>query len=191
VILELGKTFISRQIFHQHWYTCPIALIVLRNSEHKFLWLLSQPFPLLRFNLFAINKTSAIQLWIALRYKHFPPQTENIYLWISFALRPFAHRKRTTGLCSSVLYFSSTVVIFDYLNQPLNMRMRVCYVDCHEAGLCCYLVTHIKTYYVRYSCFTSIFELFTDSPSYFKAQLLVNNWGQTAYQIQNILLIRK
>jgi hypothetical protein len=32
---------------------------------------------------------------------------------------------------------------FDYWNQPLNMCMRVCYLDCHEAGLCCYLVIHI------------------------------------------------
>jgi hypothetical protein len=33
---------------------------------------------------------------------------------------------------------------FDYWSQPLNMRMRVCYIDSHEAGLCCYLVTHIE-----------------------------------------------
>jgi hypothetical protein len=33
---------------------------------------------------------------------------------------------------------------FDYWNQPLNMRMRVCYLYCHEAGLYCYLVIHIK-----------------------------------------------
>jgi hypothetical protein len=32
---------------------------------------------------------------------------------------------------------------FDYWNQPLNMRMRICYLDWHEAGLCCYLVIHI------------------------------------------------
>jgi hypothetical protein len=32
---------------------------------------------------------------------------------------------------------------FDYGHQPLNMRMRVCYLDCHEGGLCCYLVIHI------------------------------------------------
>jgi hypothetical protein len=32
---------------------------------------------------------------------------------------------------------------FGYLNQPLNMRMRVCYQDFHEAGLCCCLVIHI------------------------------------------------
>jgi hypothetical protein len=31
---------------------------------------------------------------------------------------------------------------FDYWNQPLNMR--VCYLDCHETGLCCYLVIHIE-----------------------------------------------
>jgi hypothetical protein len=26
---------------------------------------------------------------------------------------------------------------FDYWKQPLKMRMLVCYLDCHEAGLCC------------------------------------------------------
>jgi hypothetical protein len=24
------------------------------------------------------------------------------------------------------------------------MRMRICYLDCHEAGLCCYLVIHTE-----------------------------------------------
>jgi hypothetical protein len=33
---------------------------------------------------------------------------------------------------------------FDYWNQPLNMCTRVCYLDCHEAGLCWYLVIHIE-----------------------------------------------
>jgi hypothetical protein len=33
---------------------------------------------------------------------------------------------------------------FDYWNQPLNMLMRVCYLDCHEVGLSCYLVIHIE-----------------------------------------------
>jgi hypothetical protein len=32
---------------------------------------------------------------------------------------------------------------FYYWNQPLNMLMRVCYLDWHEVGLCCYLVIHI------------------------------------------------
>jgi hypothetical protein len=33
---------------------------------------------------------------------------------------------------------------FDYWNQPLNMRMRVCYLDYHEVGLCCYLVLYTE-----------------------------------------------
>jgi hypothetical protein len=33
---------------------------------------------------------------------------------------------------------------FDYWNQPLNMCTRICYLDCHEAGLCCYILTHIE-----------------------------------------------
>jgi hypothetical protein len=33
---------------------------------------------------------------------------------------------------------------FDNWNQPLNMRMRVCYLYCHETGLCCYLLIHIE-----------------------------------------------
>jgi hypothetical protein len=46
------------------------------------------------------------------------------------------------------LLFGSTSLklgrYFDYWNQPMNMRMAVCYLDCHEAGLCCYLVIHIE-----------------------------------------------
>jgi hypothetical protein len=33
---------------------------------------------------------------------------------------------------------------FEYWNQPLNMLMRVCYLDCHEAELCCCLVIHTE-----------------------------------------------
>jgi hypothetical protein len=36
-------------------------------------WLLSQPLPRLRFNLFVISETFATQLWTALRDKHYPP----------------------------------------------------------------------------------------------------------------------
>jgi hypothetical protein len=45
------------------------------------------------------------------------------------------------------LSFDSTLLKhgrhFDYWNQFLNMRMCVCYLDCHEAGLCCYLMIYI------------------------------------------------
>jgi hypothetical protein len=33
---------------------------------------------------------------------------------------------------------------FNYWNQPLIICMFLCYLDCHEAGLCCYLVIHIE-----------------------------------------------
>jgi hypothetical protein len=49
---------------------------------------------------------------------------------------------------------------FDYWNQSLTTGMCVCYLDCYEARLCCYLVI----YSVHYSCFTSICDLFTNSP---------------------------
>jgi hypothetical protein len=45
------------------------------------------------------------------------------------------------------LLFGSTLLMndrhFDYWNQPLNMRMRFCYLDCHEGGLSRYLMVHI------------------------------------------------
>jgi hypothetical protein len=47
-----------------------------------------------------------------------------------------------------MLPFDSTLLkhcrYFDYWNQPLIMRMRVYYLDCYEAGLCCYLVIHTE-----------------------------------------------
>jgi hypothetical protein len=33
---------------------------------------------------------------------------------------------------------------FDCWSQPLSICMPVCYLDCHEAGLCCYLVIYIE-----------------------------------------------
>jgi hypothetical protein len=143
---NLEKTFISRYILQQHWYTCPIALPVRRNPQRRSL-------------LTAVSATSApgaassatferpwdnfwIQFWTALRYKTFPPQTGHICLRISFAMSPFTHKKKHNRM----LLFGITLLKhdrhFDYWNQPLNMC--VCYLDCHETGLCCYLVTHIE-----------------------------------------------
>jgi hypothetical protein len=47
-----------------------------------------------------------------------------------------------------VLVFGSTLLKHshhsDYWNQPLNMCMYICCLDCLEAGLYCYLVIHIE-----------------------------------------------
>jgi hypothetical protein len=70
-----------------------------------------------------------------------------------------------------MLLFSVTLLKhgrhFDYWNQLLNTRMLVYYLRCHNAGLCCYLVMHIENLLRPLHCFTSICDLFTDSPSFF------------------------
>jgi hypothetical protein len=53
---------------------------------------------------------------------------------------------------------------FDYWNQLLNMRMRVCYLGCHETGLWCYLVAHIENVFRPLQL--SYCDLFTNSESY-------------------------
>jgi hypothetical protein len=83
------------------------------------------------------------QLLTALCNKHFPQETGNISLWISFALSPFAHKKKAHN---RIMLFSNTLLKhchhFDYWNQPLNMH--IYYLDCHEGGLCCYLLLHVE-----------------------------------------------
>jgi hypothetical protein len=58
----------------------------------------------------------------------------------------FCPQKKKTH--NRTLLFGNTLLKnglhFDYWNQLLNVRMSVCYVDCHEDGLCCYLVMHIE-----------------------------------------------
>jgi hypothetical protein len=49
---------------------------------------------------------------------------------------------------NTMLLFRSTPLKhgrhFDYWNQPLCTCMHICCLDCHEAGLCCYLVIHTE-----------------------------------------------
>jgi hypothetical protein len=61
---------------------------------------------------------------------------------------------------------------FDYWNQPLNMRMRVCYLYCHESGLCCYLVIHTDNLLRPLQLFH--FHLW---PIYWFFLLLLTLWG--------------
>jgi hypothetical protein len=97
-------------------------------------------------------------LWTALREnrKHF---FMNVLCIESFC--PQKKHNRT-------LFFGGTHLKhgrhFDYWNQPPNMRMRICYLACHEAGLYCHLMIHVENLLrPLYSCITSICDLFTDS----------------------------
>jgi hypothetical protein len=69
-------------------------------------WLLSQPLPHLRFNLFVISETFVTFLNpVVNRFTRQTFPTVNISLWISFALNPFSHKERhkITLLISRIL----------------------------------------------------------------------------------------
>jgi hypothetical protein len=100
---------------------------VRRNPQHISL---STAVPATSATGWASSATSSTQLWAALCDKYFPSLRGNI----SFAHKAY---NRTLIFCSVLLKHGRH---FDYWNQPLNMLVRVCYLDCHEAGLCCHLV---------------------------------------------------
>jgi hypothetical protein len=127
VIFEHGKkTFTSRHILHQYWYTCPIALAVRRNTQHGSV-------------LTVLSATSA------------PPcqplrQQRNVCYPIvkrfSRQTLPTVNTKHSVSLLFGSIPKHGRH--FEYWNQTLNMRMRVYYLDCHETELCCYLLRHIE-----------------------------------------------
>jgi hypothetical protein len=128
---NMEKTLIFWHILQKHWYICPIAL-VRRNPEYRSHLIVvsatsAPPFQPLRHQRNvcqpAVNRFTRQTLPTANR-KH--------SLWTSFAMSPAVHKRSTTEHH------------FDYWNQPQNMRMRVCCLDCHEDGLCCYLVIHTE-----------------------------------------------
>jgi hypothetical protein len=70
-----------------------------------------------------------------------------------------------------ILHFGSTLSKhgrhFYYRNQPLNMRMSVFYLNCHEVWLCCYLLIEIKDLLYRLQLFYFHFwPIYCLSPSY-------------------------
>jgi hypothetical protein len=137
---NLEKAFISRHIIHQHWYTCPIALPVRRNPQHRSpLTVVSAtsalPFQTLRhqWNVchHVVNRFTR-QTLSTINRKHF---FMNILCSESFCPQKTHNR---TLLFGSII--SSTVAILTTETIPWTC---VCYLDCHEAGLCCYVVVHI------------------------------------------------
>jgi hypothetical protein len=131
---NLEKTFMSWHIIHQQRYTLLITLPVCRNPQHR--RLLSQPLPHLHFDLFVISEIFALkaELLYMTNTSHHKQATflyEHPLHWVLFPTK-----KCTTDHCSSVLHTQAW--------SPLNMRMCICYLDCHEAGLCRYLVSHTQ-----------------------------------------------
>jgi hypothetical protein len=126
------KTFISRHILLQHWHTYPIALPVRRNPQHRsLLTVVSANFAPGRGSSATFERP-----W----ENRFTRQTFLYKYPLHWVLLPTKKKKH-----NRTLLFGCTLKHgrhFDYWTQPLNMCIRVCYLDCHEAGLCCYLVIY-------------------------------------------------
>jgi hypothetical protein len=147
VILEPGKKHLFLDISSTNIDTLVPSLYQCVETRSTEVFWLSQPLPhlvgrYLRLSnvLERICRPSSETLYATntshVNRKHF---FMNILYIESFC--PQKTHNRILLLGSSLLKHSHH---FDYWNQPLNMRMRVCYRDYHEAGLCCYLVVHIE-----------------------------------------------
>jgi hypothetical protein len=116
MIFEPGKkTFISRHILHQHWYTCPIALPVRRNPQH---W--SHDCCLSHFRTwsciicdFRTSLTEFLDPVVNRFMRQTLPTVNRKHFFMNIlCIKSFcSQRKRTTEHCSSVIYFSNTVAI--------------------------------------------------------------------------------
>jgi hypothetical protein len=147
------ETFISRHTLHQHCCACPIALPVRRIPElfhpvhicfcrilYRVTWagIICDFRTSLREFIDTVVDRFMRQTLRAVNRKHF---FVNILCIESFCAQESHNR---TLLCGSILLKHGCH--FDYWNQLLNMRIRVCYLDCHEGGLCFYLVMYIENH---------------------------------------------
>jgi hypothetical protein len=145
VIFQPEKTLISRHILHLHWYTFFTALPVHETCSIEVFWLLFQPLPhLVKHHLWLSNVLERIsqamceQLYVTntSHGKHF---FMNILCTESFYPQKMYNRMLLFG-CTS----SSTVAILTTKTSLWTWTCTCTSVDCHEAGLCCYLVIHIE-----------------------------------------------
>jgi hypothetical protein len=143
----MWKTFISRHILHQSWYTCSIALSVRRNRQHRSLLTVTSGIQhlvghhlRLSYVFERISRLSCEPL-----YAQTLPTINRKYILINSRCIEFPFSQKTH---TRMLLFGRTHLKhgrrFDHWNRPLNLRMRVCYLKCHEARLCCYLVMNIE-----------------------------------------------
>jgi hypothetical protein len=140
------RTFISRHT-HQHWYTSPIALPVHRNPQHKSLSFCRNLNTATWSDVIYVFRKS-LREFLDPVVNRFTRQTfstvnKEHFIMNILCIESFAHRS-----ANKTLLFGSTPLkhgrLFDYWNQPLNMRMGVCYLDCYETRLRCYLVIYIE-----------------------------------------------
>jgi hypothetical protein len=151
---NLEGTSVSRHILYQHWYTSH-CFTMHRNPQYRSRSATSAPL----FQPLCHQRNVCSQGVTTLCDEHFPTTTPNIYLWISFALSPFVHEKCTTEHCSAVVHPQEWSPF--WLPKPASEH--ACLL--HNSWSWTVLLSSdtCKTYYIHYSCFTSICDLFTDS----------------------------
>jgi hypothetical protein len=136
LFLDISSTNIDTLV--PSLYQC----VETRNME--VCWLLSQPFPHLRFNSSSSAKRSSRCHVNRLTRQTVPTVNRKHFFLNILCIKSFCPQKRTHN--RTVLFHSSLLKYgrhSDYWNQRINMRMRVWYLDTHEAVLCCDLVLHI------------------------------------------------
>jgi hypothetical protein len=150
------KTFISRHVLHQHYYTCPIALPVLRNPQHRSLLTVvsatsAPPFQPLRHQRNVchpvVNRFTR-QTLPTINMKHF--------LMNILCIESFCPQKRTTVHCSSVVNSSNTVAI---LTTETSLWHALALLLPRKSRCCC-LVIHKENVLHQVQLF---YGLFTDS----------------------------
>jgi hypothetical protein len=130
-ILTWKKTFISRHILHQHWYTCPITLPVRRNPQHRSLStvVLAISAPGRIICDFRTSLREFLDPVVNRRTRQTLPTVNRKHFFMNFlCIETFCQQKTHYWLLvfGNILKQSRH---FDYWNEPLNMRMLVCYLE--------------------------------------------------------------
>jgi hypothetical protein len=108
-------------------------------------WPLSQPLSHLRFNLFVTIETFATFLdpiGNCFMQQTLPTLNRKHFFMNILCTKSFRTQKRTRERCSAVVHASSTVAVLTTETNLWTCMLVRC-LDCHKAGLCCYLVRHI------------------------------------------------
>jgi hypothetical protein len=135
-----GKKILSRHDLHQHWYTCPIASPMRRHLQHTSLLAPVSATSVPPFQPFH-HQRNACHPVVNCFTRQTLPTTNRKHFFYEYPLYWVLLPNRTLLFGSIPLKHGR---YSDYWNQPLNMRMRIWYLDSHEAGLCCYLVIHTE-----------------------------------------------
>jgi hypothetical protein len=127
------ERIISRQILQQRRHTCPIALPVRRNRQ-----LTSRIIVVSHFrtwtDIICVFRTYLKEFLypVVIRFRRLTlPTVTGIFIYayhLHWGLLLTKTQKRTLLFCIALLKHGR---YFDYWNQLLNMRMRVCYLGCH------------------------------------------------------------